>query len=193
MKVYNLLLLAICAIFCITTATFADDDLIAEASAPSIADPVNPKEGMVFKGYYLDVDKKSEIPGALEKAAPVKTTVVKTEYFSWNQFSDDTKISHGLWEGFLKCKRSAVCTIVIKQDNWQGNACILFVNGKKVCSGYGQQSVDVEMKAGFNHIKLIAYNKPVAMYLSPKGSTKDPKLLSPAIMFHDEKPEEDVI
>lgn len=193
MKLNVLLFTAACAILCIATITFADDDFIAEASTPSIADPVNPKEGMIFKGYCIDVDRKTELTATLEKAAPVKTTVVKTEYFSWDQFSKDTQISHGVWEGFLKCKRSATCTIIIKQDNWHGNGCILFVNGKKVCSGYGQQSVNVEMKAGFNHIKVIVQNKPVAMYLSPKDSTKDPKTLSPAIMFHDETPEEDII
>ncbi|MBR5625048.1 hypothetical protein IKW72_08645 [bacterium] len=164
-----------------------------ESSHPISYDLANPQPGMIFKGYNLERQNRDALPGILDKSATVKSTIATTETFSWSQFSKNTAISQGVWEGFLKCTRSATCTILIKQDNWQGNGCILFVNGKKVCSGYGQQSVDVDMKAGFNHIKVIAQNKPVSIYLSPKGSTDDPKLLSPSMLYHDDIPEDDVI
>lgn len=198
MKLTKLLMLAVCVTLCFSYNAFAEeeeDDFIAESTPTTIADPVNPQPGVVFKGYNLETQWRKDylnLPATLDKSAAAKTTVVKTENFSWSQFKD-TAINQGVWEGFLKCKRSATCTILIKQSDDSGVGCFLFVNGKKVLSGSGQQSVDVDLKAGFNFIKVVTQRAGIAMYLSPKDSTKDPKPVSPAIMFHDEKPEEDVI
>lgn len=196
----KLMAVALCAAACVTTTAFAeDDDLVAPANVKAIADPVNPKLGMVFKGYNEESqygDKLKELGSFLEKASPVKSTIVDTEQFSFEHFLKDVKIYQGVWEGFLKCKRSAKCTILLQQggSGYSDPAFILFVNGTLAVSGRGQASIDVNLKAGFNHIKVVAQTKfPVTVSLTPVGSTKEPKPLSPAMMWHDEKPEDDVL
>ena len=60
----------------------------------------------------------------------------------------------------------------------------------------GQASAVVNLKAGFNHVKIVAQSEgyvPVEVFLSPTGSTVEPKSISPAILWHDEKPEDDII
>ena len=197
----KLMAVALCAAACITTNVFAEDDdhLVTPANTKTIVDPVNPKLGMVFRGYVEDSrygDKLKELGSVLEKASPVKSTIVDNEQFSFEHFLDNVKIYQGVWEGFLKCKRSAKCTILMKQggSGYSDPAFILFVNGELVIVGKGQASADVNLKAGFNHIRVITQSQfPVSILLAPTGSTKDPKPLSPAMMYHDEKPEDDVI
>jgi len=137
----------------------ADDGIVVSVTPTAkIADPVNPRPGMVFKGYdvnYVYGDKFAELPTVLQKATEVKTMVVNAERFTFD-YSKSEKISHGVWEGFLKCKRSANCTFLLKQKQGGGAGYILFVNGERVICGEGQGSVKVDMKAGYNHIKLYS-------------------------------------
>lgn len=197
----KLMAVALCATACVTTTAFAeDDDLVADAKPVTIADPINPKPGMVFKGYNLNTqydDKFLAIKATLDSAAPVKSTVVTSEEFTFEPFRNEVRINQGVWEGFLKCKRTAQCTFLLKQrGDYSGGGFLLFVNGKKVVgqSGTGQLSANVQLKAGFNHIVLISQAQyPVAVFLSPVGSVNPPKPLSPAIMFYDDKPVDDVI
>ena len=179
-----------------------DDDIVADASSSEIANPVNPKPGMVFRGYNLDTqynDKFQTLKSTLATAAPVKSTVVSSEQFSFETFLEEVRINQGVWEGFLNCKRTAQCTFLAKQEgDYSGGGFLLYVNGKKVIgnSGTGQQSANVNLKAGFNHIEIISQaQNPVEVFLSPVGSTKPPKQLSPAIsnMFYDDKEPDDVI
>ena len=169
-------------------------DLIASATPTvTIADPVNPKPGMVFKGYnveYIYGRKFGELPSVLQKAPAVKTTVVTTEKFSFEDLNSD-QLGQGVWEGFLKCKRSANCTFVVKQSSPNGAGYILIVNGKRIICGWGQHSATVDMKAGFNHIKLISQTRsPIYISLKATGSTREPKPLTPKDMFYDDKPDE---
>ena len=101
----------------------ADDDIVVSVTpTEKIADPVNPRPGMVFKGYdvnYVYGDKFAELPTVLQKATEVKTMVVNAERFTFD-YSKSEKISHGVWEGFLKCKRSANCTFLLKQKQGGG-------------------------------------------------------------------------
>ena len=67
------------------------------------------------------------------------------------------------------------------------------MNGKKFISGHGQISAMIDMKAGFNHIKLVAQNAdrhPVSISIKATGSTREPKFVTPKDMFYDEKPDE---
>ena len=186
MKTTKLMTIALCAVACTATTAFAEDDLIASATpAATIADPVNPKPGMVFKGYNLRDVNLSE----LGKYATVKSTVVANDTFSYERFKD-VHISQGVWEGFLKCKRSANCTIVLQQPSYNGCYYGLFINGKKIVVGHGQKSVTVDLKAGFNHVKVFTQRHPVTISLKATGSTKEPKLLMPKDMFYDERPDE---
>ena len=199
----KLMAVALCAAACVTTTAFAeDDDFVADANSTAIADPVNPKPGMVFKGYNLDTqygDKFQTLKATLASTAPVKSTVVTSEQFSFEPFRKEVRINQGFWEGFLKCKRTAQCTFLIKQKgDYSGGGFLLYVNGKKVIGncGTGQQSENVSLKAGFNHIEIFSQAQyPVEVFLSPVGSTKPPKQLSPAIsnMFYDDKEPDDVI
>ena len=196
----KLMAVALCAAACVTTTVFAEDDDFVGSTA--IADPVNPKPGMLFKGYNLDTqygDKFQTLKSTLATAAPVKSTVVSSEQFSFEPFRKEVRINQGVWEGFLKCKRTAQCTFLVKQrGGYSGGGFLLYVNGKKVIGngGTGQQSANVNLKAGFNHIEIISQAQyPVEVFLAPVGSTKPPKQISPAIsnIYYDDNEPDDVI
>ena len=194
MKTTKLMAIALCAVACSTTTAFAADDLIVSATPEAvIADPVNPKPGMVFRGYDRRfMGDLLEFSSSLDKIATVKTTVVADEKFSYGKFKD-VEISQGVWEGFVQCKRSANCTILVQQASYNGCGYILFVNGKRIFCGHGQMSRLVDLKVGFNHIKLIAQNagnNPVLIRIKATGSVKEAKQLTPKVMFHDEKPDD---
>ncbi len=194
MKTTKLMAIALCAAACSTTTAFAEDDLIVSATPEAvIADPVNPQPGMVFRGYDRRfMGDLLEFASSLDKIATVKTTVVADEKFDYGKFKD-VEISQGVWEGFLNCKRSANCTILVQQASYNGCGYALFVNGKKFLCGHGQASGMIDLKAGYNHIRLIAQNaggNPVAIFLKATDSTKDPKPLTPKNMAYDEKPDE---
>ena len=71
-----------------------------------------------------------------------------------------------------------------------------YVNGK-CCfdQASGQQSVDVDLKVGWNKISLLAFieyeNKIVEVTFKPKSSLSAPRPITPKDLFHDQKPEED--
>ena len=197
----KLMAVALCAAACVTTTAFAEDDLVSSANTTVIAEPVNPKPGMVFKGYNLDCyysysKEFQSLKATLASAAPVKSTVVTSEQFTYKAFQDGARIQQGVWEGFLKCKRKAQCTFLMKmRGGTTSSGFLLYVNGKKVIGGAEQQSANVDLNVGFNHIVIISqaeYN-PVEVFLSPVGSTKDPNPLSPAMMFYEDKEPEPVL
>ena len=198
MKTRKLMTIALCAVACTVASAIAEekgDDLIASATpTAAIADPVNPKPGMVFKGYNVgDARDTFELAFKLEKCPTVKMTVAKSEKFSFDEFGRDVHIRQGVWEGFIKCKRSANCTILLQQGrtgfgNSPGYA--LFINGKKFINGYDQSTGTIDLKAGFNHIKLVVQQMPVSISLKATGSTREPKPLTPKDMFYDDKPDE---
>ena len=193
----KLMAVALCAAACVTTTAFAgDDDLVVSASpATTVAEPVNPKQGMVFNGYNLPNqfnDKFQKLQSILASQSAVKTTVVKTETFSFDQFLTDTKINQGVWEGFLKCKKSATCTFILKQGFGIGAGFHLYVDGKKIAAAWDQVSGEAAVRAGFNHIKIITQTtQPVQLFMKVSGSVKEPNVLSPGRMFYDDNPNED--
>ena len=187
MKSTKLMTIALCAMACTAATAFAEDDLIASATpSATIADPVNPKPGMIFKGYDLRKVNISE----LDKCATVKTTVVADDKFSLEKFRN-VRVSQGVWEGFLKGKRSVNCTVVAQQPTYNGCWYTLFINGKEIVGGSGQKSRKFDLKAGFNHVKLVAQGHPVHITIKATDSLKDPRPMTPKDLFYDEKPEED--
>ena len=198
MKTAKLMALALCAASTafagrITQkAVAAEGDVFASATPPEqIADPVNPKPGMLFKGYNLRAMNIPEMPSALNSAPALKESVSTEEKFA-------CAFDQGVWEGFLKCNRSANCTLVISQrydrhsGSFSSSGYVLFVNGKKVACAGGEHPLSVDMKAGYNHIKLIAQNAnnaPVFMSLKQTGSTAEPKPMTPKDFWYDEKPD----
>jgi len=197
MKTTRLMTIALCAAACTAatvTAAEKGDDLISSATpAATIADPVNPKPGMVFKGYNIKgVRGMFELASQLEESPAVKTTVAKGEKFSFDEFGRDVRIVQGVWEGFVKCKRSANCTVLIQQVilGSHGPGYALFINGKRFIGGSGQQSRTINLKAGFNHIKLVVRENSVSISLKATESTRAPKPLTPKDMFYDDKPDE---
>ena len=167
-------------------------DALASPSV-TISDPVNPKPGMVFNGYNMRYANVADMPSVFEKVAAVKTTIVADGKFSYEYFKD-VEISQGVWEGFLKCKRSANCTVLVRQARYNGCWYGLFINGKKIVTGHGQTSATVDLKVGFNHILLVAQNAgthaPVSISLKATDSTREPKPLTPKDLWYDEKPDE---
>ncbi len=83
--------------------------LVDSAATTSIADPVNPKPGMLFKGYNFSVDA-GDLQSKLTDKVPARTTMV-TKADSFSIDGDPNK--SGVWEGFLKCKYSAKCLSLI--------------------------------------------------------------------------------
>ena len=201
MKTRKLLAVAMYAAVSVSTTALAADDFGIESASPvTIADPINPKPGMIFRGYNLNTqydEKLAALGTTLASAPTVKTAVVVTEQFAFDTFLNNVEINQGVWEGFLKCKRTANCTFLLKQKgDYSGGGFLLFVNGQKVIykSGTGQQSANVRLKVGFNHIKIISQARyPVDVFLSPTGSTKPPRQLSPTMMYYNDKPEDEVI
>jgi len=197
MKTTRLMAVALCATACVSTTAFAEDDdlVVSASSSTAIAEPINPKPGMVFKGYNLPNqfnDKFQGLQTILSTQPAVKTTVVNTETFSFDQFLKDTRINQGVSQGFLKCKKSATCTFVIKQGSEYGSGFHLYVNGKKVAAAWEQASGEATVRAGFNHVKIIAQTKqPVQLLMKVSGSVKEPNVLSPDRMFYDDKSSED--
>ena len=196
MKTTKLMTLALCALACTTATTFAKekgDDLIDSATpAAAIPDPVNPKPGMVFKGYNVNGSRDMfELATQLEKCAAVKKTVAPGEKFAPREFRD-VHIIEGVWEGFIKCKRSANCTVLLQQNQFgsYGPGYALFINGKKFISGSAQHSGMIDLKAGFNHIKLVVRENPVSISLKATESTREPKPVTPKDMWYDDKPDE---
>ena len=115
----------LCTMACISTSVFAEDDPLVDSATPAaIAEPVNPKPGLVFNGYNRNIlmgEKFKDVASVLASETPVKTTVVNTDKFSFEGFLNNLKIGQGVWEGFLKCKRSAKCVFLVKQKNLYGS------------------------------------------------------------------------
>lgn len=180
----KLMAVALCAAACVTTTTYAEDKQAGDApfesaAATPIPDPVNPKPGMLFNGYNFGGYDASKLSSAL-KDIPAVVTAVDTA----DTFSLPSQCRSGVWEGFLKCKLSAKCTVLVEG----GNPYALYINGQTVAIGQDLTANHVDLKAGFNHIKLYGQS---AVHVSIKvaESTREPKPMSPKDLFYDEKPD----
>ncbi len=176
-----------------------------------IQDPVNPKPGMVFSAYgaykwmYLeDVDKLQASLKACFSFLP-KAPAVKTGVDASDKFTIDCAkgVATGAirWEGFLQCTKARKYTFLVQKnvcngfdsEKWQCGYAIS-VNGKVYCTGYGQDSFDVDLKIGFNKVEIVTLlpnrwenvkNAPLHISVRVKGSINDPIELSPGVFFYD--------
>lgn len=189
----------------VSTTVFAEDDFGIESASPiEIADPVNPQPGMVLSGYkggngsVKDNWLKDSIP-TLKNAPAIKTIVDKSETFSLKVLGA-TESDVGMWSGFLKCKRAGIYTITLSGKKTIHDGYSVRVNGRPViASGKGQTSADAAMKVGWNKVEILSRfaNNPrsgrgsLSIVYKPKESLSDARPLTPAMLFHDQKPEED--
>jgi hypothetical protein len=203
MKTTRLMAVALCAAACTTTTAFAEDDFGIESASPvKIADPVNPQPGMILSGYktvrYWDKEwLKGSVVG-LSKASAIKTIVDKSEEFTLKSLGA-TESNAGMWVGFLKCKRACVYTLTFTGDKLGHTGYSMRVNGNPVITAASRQtSADVPLRIGWNKIELVCHFSAngarfnsVNIAYKPKESLSDARPLTPAMMFHDQKPEEE--
>lgn len=195
----KLMAVALCATACVTTTAFAEDDFGIESASPvMVSDPVNPQPGMKADAYNFDYDnnrKYHQMTSSLDafrKMPAVRTYVDKSDNFSCGGVPESIDLHTIKWEGFIKCKRAATYTFSFSnRDSYS-----FYVNGRRyVDFCFNQESRDVDLKVGWNHIVIIAYinrrdNKLMVNY-RPKESLSDPRPITPKDLFHDQKPEED--
>ncbi|MGN0853443.1 MAG: hypothetical protein ACI4Q3_08720 [Kiritimatiellia bacterium] len=195
----KLMAVAFCAVACVSTTVFAEDDFGIESASPvTIADPVNPQPGMVCKFYNVarrDIEKC--LKSATQRVAfpLVLTRVDKGNAFVCNFSDKGVERNVMSWEGFIKCKRagSYVFTVFGAHDHDY----TLTVNGvDAIVYKHGQQSVTLNLKVGWNKVVFTAVywcrdrDVYIIKYL-PKGSLSEPRNLAPKDLFYDKLPEEE--
>ena len=200
MKTTRLIAVVLCATACVSTTAFAEDDFGIESASPvKIADPVNPQPGMTANAYFFDYGRSNSkyklmtsSLAAMKKLPAVSSFVDKGDIFSKASAAEKAEVHTMMWEGFIKCKRAATYTFSFSnRDSYS-----FYVNGTKhIDMCFGQESRDVDLKVGWNHIVIVAYfnrkdNKLTVNY-KPKGSLSEPRTIAPKDLFHDQKPEED--
>ena len=194
----KLMAVALCATAFVTTTAFADDDFGIESASPvTIADPVNPQPGMVLSGYKgqrtVNRDWLKDSITTLPKAPAIKSVIDKSEAFSLTALGN-TESNVGMWIGFLKCKRAGLYTLTLTGGRTIHDGYSLRVNGRSVIvAGKAQTSADAAFKVGWNKIELVCQfgRGTLSVVYKPKESLSDARPLTPAMLFHDQKPEED--
>ena len=190
----------LCAMACISTSVFAEDDFGIESASPvTIADPVNPQPGMTACAYYFGYGNSNSkykqmtsSVASMKKLPAVSTFVDKGDSFSKAGVPSKVEVHTMMWEGYIKCKRATTYTFSFSnRDSYS-----FYVNGvKHIDFCFGQESTDVNLKVGWNHVVIVAYFSDKGQVLSanykPKGSLAEPRNLAPKDLFHDQKPEED--
>lgn len=203
MNPIKMMAMTLCVIACAVTDALAADDFGIESASPvTVADPVNPQPGMQLFGYksgnrrgmWTEEWLKGSVAG-LSKAPAIKSIIDKSDDYSLKVLGA-TESNAGRWMGFLKCKRAGVYTLTISSGKRTGYS--LRVNGKSaVSAARGQTGVDVLLKIGWNKVELVCHfsrpldRMPVAITYKPKESLSEARPLTPAMMFHDQKPEEE--
>ncbi len=232
MKTTQLMALALTAVACTVATAVAQDanDYTAPAfpNAPKESAPdnlLNPQPGMIFSAYgpqawmtLEDTNKMKsqflESLAALPKSAALKIAVDTGNTFSI-ECAKDVNVRAIRWEGYLDIKKAGTYTFVFQKDFltsyssgidrlWTGYATC--INGNVGC-GSGQNSVDIDLNIGHNHVVIVclypdphgyhtyqdANNAPFNMSIKRKGSIGKAWKISPCDFFHeqpieDEKP-----
>ena len=199
MNTRELVVVALCVVACATTTVFAADDSGGRsASSAAVAAPANPKPGMVLSGYKGNKQAKKDwlqdSATTLPKAPAIKTVVDTSEVFSLKPLGA-TESNVGMWSGFYNCdKHPGVYTLTLTGKKTIHDGYSLRVNGKTVIAAdKGQTSADVTFKAGWNKIDLVCqFSKgSLSIVYKPKESLSEARPFTPALLFHDQKPEAD--
>ena len=197
MKRIQLMAAALCAAACVTTTAFAEDQNGLESATPvEIADPINPKPGMVFNAYGYDdhfyFNYWKENVSKLPKWPALSTGVDVSESFSI-ECATGVKPKAVRWEGFLKSKYAKTYTFLVQTGNKYERDCYsVSINGQPVYTAYGEGSFDVDLKVGWNKVEISRqFYDSKAMNISAKikGGLSEPTKLTPAKFFYDDRPE----
>lgn len=107
----------------------------------------------------------------------------------------------GMWTGWIQCRNGGIYTIAVNRSGRLGPAwylCSLWVNGRPVLSAQrgAIASINVSLHAGFNEIRLIVegssnIDNHVELTLKRSDSIKDPSVLSPGALWHEDELDED--
>lgn len=200
MNARKLMAVALCAAACATTTAFAEDDFGIESASPVvIADPVNPQPGALCTAYLFGNTSGEEnwnkTISQLKTAPSIKTYVDTGKEYTRDALSSDTQTNLMKWEGFIKCKKAGVYSFSFVGPHggqwytFQLNGVDMFTKGE------GQKTVGGTLKVGWNKIVMIVECKhpshKLQLKYKPNESLSEPRPLTPAILFHDQKPEED--
>ena len=190
MKTLMVAALAVAAVG--ANVAFAEEDDGIVSAAPAIADPVNPKQGMLAKAYQFDCHIPAKFKVLIGQQSLAKTPAVRTYADVSGEFSK-AAVPQGVlanvvrWEGFLKCKLAGTYTFTFGGLGPYS----LHVNGRQyIEAGAKQMSLDVPLKVGFNKVVIVsAFNRrnpgKLAVGYRPKDSMSDPRPLTPADLYYD--------
>ncbi len=188
----KLMAVALCAAACVTTTVFAEEDKNGFESAPVIADPVNPKPGLLFSAYYyafggyIGMDGIRDCISKLPKMPAKQTGIDKSENFSSGCVTGVKEVNAIRWEGYFKCGKTAKYTFLFDSRGYYS----ITINGSHVITGHGEDVADVDLKTGWNKLEVIGiHDIQVMISARPKGSLATPTKLTPKMMFYDETPE----
>lgn len=199
MKRIQMMVAALCVVACVTITAFAEDDFGIESASPvTIADPVNPQPGMECSAFLFgntsgEANWKKTL-AQLANAPAIKKYVDKADSFNRNALPNSTQTNIMRWEGFIKCKRAGMYSFSFTGPGRKYYAFQL--NGTELFSpAEGQRTVGGKLKLGWNKILLVVECTDSADKLElkykPNESLSEPRSLTPAMLFHDQKPEED--
>ena len=103
--------------------------------------------------------------------------------------------SWGMWTGWFRQEKAGTYTFLCKRKHGTSSNIddptmySIWINGVKcVDAGRGQESFDIELKAGFNAVKIIAespskFDHPLSISYKKKGSVMEPLPFGPENLF----------
>ncbi len=170
------------------------------------ADPVSPTPGAVCNLYLLDVYNSEhvkefkEIANSLASQPAAATFVDSASDFKPTQKKEGVASSWGMWKGWLKQEKAGTYTFLCKRSfssatygDSNPTMYTIWINGQKcIDAGTGQQSFNVELKAGFNSVMIVSegyskYSFPLSITYKKAGSVKEPIPFGPENMYYDDE------
>lgn len=184
--------------------------MIAVVSLPAslyASGPENPVAGSIRRLYALHANNvgsehsrwfQETVEAILGNRVAPYSTAVDTSSSGFRVLNGNEL---GMWTGWIQCRNRGVYTIAVNRSGRLGPAwylCSLWVNGRCVLSAQrgAIASVNVSLHAGFNDICLIAegssnIDNHVELTLKRSDSIKDPSVLSPGALWHEDELDED--
>lgn len=189
----------------LTTAALAALALATIIPASAFAaDPATPVQGAICNLYLIDTIRSAQKKDFNDMAnsiasKPAAATFVDTASdFKSSKKKDGVASSWGMWTGWMKVEKAGTYTFLCKRkfsDISYENPTMysIWINGQKcIEAGCGQESFNVELRAGFNDIKIVAEcpslnDYPLAISYKKAGSVKEPISFGPENMYHDDE------
>ncbi len=183
------------------TAAVAALAFSAILPTPAFADdPVSPKQGAVCNLYDLeweeDVKSFNDIASSLASKPALATFVDAAGDFSPSEKKEGLLSNFGMWTGWFKHEKAGTYTFTCKQEDYDAQRLYsIWINGQQhIKARAGQGAFDVELKAGFNSVKIIVVCRsdekaPLSISYKKKGSVKAPITFGPVDMVYDDDEE----